>query len=101
MKISPPTCMTYLDNGHVFIGSQCGDSQIIRLLADSLSQGKGKRKATNLIQIEEEDEGSAVDVVDSDRQGITVVAAWPNIGPVLDFCLVDSEGGGAVSHVVS
>jgi hypothetical protein len=99
IKISPPTCITYLDNGHVFVGSQCGDSQVLRLIPDSVSQGKGKRKATNLMQIEEENGESAVDAADSERQGFVPVAAWPNIGPVLDFCLVEGEGGGAVSIV--
>ena len=101
IKISPPTCITYLDNGHVFIGSQCGDSQVVRLMAESVSQGKGKRKASNLMQIEEEDGESAVDATDSERQGFVPVAAWPNIGPVLDFCLVEGEGGGAVSLMAS
>lgn len=33
------SCMTYLDNGFVFIGSQMGDSQIIRLHAARLPTG--------------------------------------------------------------
>lgn len=72
---------------------------MLRLIPDSVSQGKGKRKATNLMQIEEEDGESAVDAADLEGQGFVPVVAWPNIGPVLDFCLVEGEGGGAVSIV--
>jgi hypothetical protein len=64
---------------------------------DSIVQGKGKRKGTDLMQIEEEDPETVAAESDEERQGFSMVDAWPNIGPVLDFCVLESEGGGAVS----
>lgn len=92
IQTSPASTLSYLDNGHVFVGSQCGDCQIIRLQVDKISQGKGKRKATDLKQIEEEDAGEA-----ENTRGFTTVGMWANIAPVLDFCVVEGEGGGSVS----
>ena len=34
-----PECMTYLDNGYVYIGSRLGDSQLVRLNVDHDENG--------------------------------------------------------------
>ena len=40
-------CITYLDNGVVYVGSRLGDSQLIKvyqlLLSQQLQKGKGKK----------------------------------------------------------
>lgn len=58
--------VTYLENGVVYIGSQYGDSQLIRLRPEADAAG------------------SFVDVLTS----------YANLGPILDMCLVDGERGG-------
>jgi DNA damage-binding protein 1 len=62
---SIPECISYLDNGVVYIGSVYGDSQLIRL----------KSKP--------EPDGNHIEVIDS----------YPNIGPILDMCVVESDKG--------
>ena len=65
-EISIPHCLTYLDNGVVFVGSTLGDSQLIRL------------------NIEPDMNGSFV----------TVMKSFTNLGPILDMCVVDLERQG-------
>ena len=62
---SIPECISYLDNGVVYIGSVYGDSQLIRL--------KSKPEPA----------GNHIEVIDS----------YPNIGPILDMCVVESDKG--------
>ncbi|NXS12603.1 DDB1 protein, partial [Neodrepanis coruscans] len=59
-------CLTYLDNGVVFVGSRLGDSQLVKLN------------------------------VDSNEQGSYVVAmeTFTNLGPIVDMCVVDLERQG-------
>jgi DNA damage-binding protein 1 len=62
-EISIPECITYLDNGVLFIGSRHGDSQLIRLNASS-------------------DEGGSF---------VTVLETFINLGPILvRFCSIIS-----------
>ncbi|KFP83830.1 DNA damage-binding protein 1, partial [Apaloderma vittatum] len=59
-------CLTYLDNGVVFVGSRLGDSQLVK------------------------------PNVDSNEQGSYVVAmeTFTNLGPIVDMCVVDLERQG-------
>ena len=98
MQVSPASTLSYLDNGHIFVGSQCGDCQMIRLHADHIFHSKGKRKATDLTQIEEEDGDLKNLSLNDQRSALTTVDSWANIAPVLDFCVVEGEGGGSVSR---
>ncbi|NWS88401.1 DDB1 protein, partial [Toxostoma redivivum] len=67
-------CLTYLDNGVVFVGSRLGDSQLVKLN------------------------------VDSNEQGSYVVAmeTFTNLGPIVDMCVVDLErqGQGQVTSLL-
>ncbi|NXS04958.1 DDB1 protein, partial [Pomatorhinus ruficollis] len=67
-------CLTYLDNGVVFVGSRLGDSQLVKLN------------------------------VDSNEQGSYVVAmeTFTNLGPIVDMCVVDLErqGQGQVTFLL-
>ncbi|XP_077558107.1 DNA damage-binding protein 1-like [Haemaphysalis longicornis] len=63
-EITIPECLCYLDNGVVYVGSRLGDSQLIKL--DS----------------QRNDQGSHVELME----------AFTNLGPIVDMCLVDSEG---------
>ncbi|CAB1455273.1 unnamed protein product [Pleuronectes platessa] len=59
-------CLTYLDNGVVFVGSRLGDSQLVKLNVDS------------------NDQGSFVGVMET----------FTNLGPIVDMCVVDLERQG-------
>uniref|UniRef100_A0A6Q2ZG30 DNA damage-binding protein 1 n=1 Tax=Esox lucius TaxID=8010 RepID=A0A6Q2ZG30_ESOLU len=59
-------CLTYLDNGVVFVGSRLGDSQLVKLNVDS------------------NDAGSYVAVMET----------FTNLGPIVDMCVVDLERQG-------
>ena len=61
-----PECMTYLDNGYVYIGSRLGDSQLVRL------------------NVEPDESGSYVTIVDT----------FTNLGPIVDMVVVDLERQG-------
>eukprot|EP00126_Sphaerothecum_destruens_P012593 Sdes_comp21582_c0_seq1m20185 len=60
------SCLTYLDNGFVFVGSCFGDSQLIRL------------------NPERDENNSYVEIVDT----------FTNLGPIVDFAAVDFENQG-------
>lgn len=59
-------CLTYLDNGVVFVGSRLGDSQLVKLNVDSNDQGSY----------------------------VTVMETFTNLGPIVDMCVVDLERQG-------
>ncbi|KAG2392717.1 hypothetical protein C9374_011442 [Naegleria lovaniensis] len=59
--------ISYLDNGHVFIGSHYGDSQVIRIVDEV-------KEETNAY--------------------FEVFQTYPNIGPIVDFTFVDTEKQG-------
>ncbi|XP_071830754.1 DNA damage-binding protein 1-like [Apostichopus japonicus] len=59
-------CLTYLDNGVIFIGSRKGDSQLVRL------------------NTEADEKGSYVAMMES----------FTNLGPILDMCVVDLDRQG-------
>lgn len=66
MQITIPECLTYLDNGVVYVGSRLGDSQLIKLS----------------VQVNEN--GSFAGVMET----------FTNLGPVVDMCVVDLERQG-------
>lgn len=64
--ISIPECLTYLDNGVVFVGSRLGDSQLIRLSGEATETGSY----------------------------VTVLDLYTNLGPIVDMVVVDLERQG-------
>lgn len=66
-EVSIPECITYLDNGVLFIGSRVGDSQLVKL-----------NKAVN------PETGSYV----------TVMESFTNLAPIVDMVVVDLERQG-------
>ena len=66
-ETSIPNTIAYLDNGVVFIGSLYGDSQLIKLLTDKSDES-----------------GSYIEFLDS----------FVNLGPIVDFTVVDLERQG-------
>ncbi|KAF7266770.1 hypothetical protein GWI33_019945 [Rhynchophorus ferrugineus] len=62
-EIAIPECITYLDNGVLFIGSRLGDSQLVKL----------NTKA------------------DENGSYVTAMETFTNLSPILDMCVVDLE----------
>ena len=77
---SSPSCLVNLDNGIVFVGSELGNSQIIRLL-DPGQQADAQGTAAETVG------GEVV-------SGLQVLQEFVNIGPIVDFCVVDMERHG-------
>lgn len=65
-ETSTASCISYLDNGVVFVGSAFGDSQLIKL------------------NPERDEQGSYIEVLDT----------YVNIGPIIDFCVMDLDRQG-------
>ncbi|KAL1501062.1 hypothetical protein ABEB36_006460 [Hypothenemus hampei] len=62
-EIAIPECITYLDNGVLFIGSRFGDSQLVKLNTKT----------------------------DESGSYVTVMETFTNLAPILDMCVVDLE----------
>ncbi|XP_065081415.1 DNA damage-binding protein 1 [Ochlerotatus camptorhynchus] len=65
-EITIPECITYLDNGVLFIGSRHGDSQLIKLNTTAGDNGAY----------------------------VTVMETFTNLAPIIDMCIVDLEKQG-------
>jgi DNA damage-binding protein 1 len=65
-EIATPECITYLDNGVLFIGSRMGDSQLVKLTTKPNESGSY----------------------------VTVMESFTNLAPILDMCVVDLERQG-------
>lgn len=65
-EISIPECITYLDNGVLFIGSRHGDSQLVKLNT----------------------------MPDESGNYVAPMETFINLGPILDMCVVDLERQG-------
>eukprot|EP00123_Amoebidium_parasiticum_P014344 comp22455_c0_seq3/m.33753 comp22455_c0_seq3/g.33753 ORF comp22455_c0_seq3/g.33753 comp22455_c0_seq3/m.33753 type:complete len:759 (-) comp22455_c0_seq3:20-2296(-) len=66
-ETSTASCLSYLDNRVVYVGSKYGDSQLVRLNADK-----------------DPETGSCIEVLEN----------YTNLGPIVDFCVVDYERQG-------
>ncbi|KAK5580443.1 hypothetical protein RB653_000460 [Dictyostelium firmibasis] len=71
-RISIPSSISYLDSGVVYVGSSSGDSQLIKLNTEKDS------------------------ITDS---YISYLETFTNIGPIVDFCVVDAEKQGQAQIV--
>lgn len=65
-EISIPECITYLDNGVLFIGSRHGDSQLVKLNSTANESGSY----------------------------VVPMETFTNLGPIMDICVVDLERQG-------
>lgn len=85
-QTSTASCIAYLDNSYVYVGSRSGDSQLIKLQEQPVSgAGAPGEDADSLAP------ASYVEVMDS----------YTNLGPIVDFTVVDLErqGQGQVGRV--
>lgn len=65
-EVSIPECLTYLDNGVVFIGSRFGDSQLVKLNVTP----------------------------DDNNSYVTVMETFTNLAPIVDMTIVDLDRQG-------
>ncbi|XP_015904539.1 DNA damage-binding protein 1 [Parasteatoda tepidariorum] len=65
-EITIPECITYLDNGVVYVGSRLGDSQLVKL------------------NVNANESGSFTETMET----------FTNLGPIVDMCVVDLERQG-------
>lgn len=72
---TPAQTLSYLDNGCVYLGSKCGDSQLVRLSAEPVASQ-----------------------VDGPPEFVEILEDFTNIGPIVDFAVVplDRQGQGQV-----
>lgn len=66
-EITIAECITYLDNGVVYVGSRLGDSQLIKLDSERSNQ---------------------------QRSFVEIMEVFTNLGPIVDMCVVDLERQG-------
>jgi DNA damage-binding protein 1 len=125
---SPASTLAYLSNQAVFVGSHLGDSQMItistfpsddeqvppipvkvktvdRTALSSLSKRKGKQRASDDMDVDEEADQEAVGgpngyVITPDGSYIKTVKSFKNIGPIIDAAMVDTDGSGQVRSKV-
>jgi len=74
---SIPENLCYLDNGLLYVGSVFGNSQLIKLHAPSTATTNTMENANKV----------TADVVE-------VLEVYPNIGPIVDMCVVQAERKG-------
>lgn len=106
-QVSPPTALSYVDNGFLFVSSACGDSQLVSLsipqdgsaTASPSNSGaraihrKGKGRAQETV-----DAGTwAIDMTEDGEGEVSVRERWMNLAPVKDFTVVEEEDGRLVS----
>lgn len=126
--MSPPTTLTYLTNGVIYVGSHLGDSQLVRItdtpspvsddsichippdikpissgsLAASTSS-KGKAKATDQMLVDGEDDNPTPNskgrVLDFAGSYINVLEDFKNIAPIMDAIVVDIDSSGQVRTI--
>ena len=84
-RTSAASCLAYLDNGVVFLGSLLGDSQLLRLVAPSSGGGDDDDDDNN-----NNDNGEQ----QQQQQQLDVIETYSNLGPIVDMCVVDLERDG-------
>lgn len=110
--------LSYLDNGAIFVGSSLGDSQLIRLSSTPIVSDEADNEMNTM---EEDHESSSSTTATSSSSSSSSAAStsasttlaheppstyiepieeYQNIGPILDFTLVDAEKQGQ-AHIVS
>ncbi|KAG2483888.1 hypothetical protein HYH03_017282 [Edaphochlamys debaryana] len=86
---STPSCLAYLDSGVAFVGSRAGDSQLIRVSPTPVNQAA---------PMEDDDEAggaaAAAGAAAEPPSYIELIESYPNLGPIVDFTVMDLERQG-------
>lgn len=86
--VTSPSCLAYLDSGLTFVGSEGGDSQLVRISATPVNQ------PATAMEEDEEGGGAAVAAVAEPPSYVEVVDSYPNLGPIVDFAVMDLDRQG-------
>jgi len=87
-QTASPTSLVFLSDSLLYLSSRFGDSQLIRLPPSTFAASSSK-------------DVNAMDVEGEEEEGIQLVASYASLAPILDCCVVEGEGGGAVSFRLS
>ena len=113
--MSSISTISYISSDIVFIGSHFSDSQLVRILSTgvpasfSLLQIPSDVKTTAPSNLADaEGKGKGKEPMISNRPSgavletgciyLEVVESWPNIAPILDAAVADTDGSGQVSY---
>lgn len=95
-RVSSPTCLVPLGDRYVFVGSHYGDSLLVRLPSSS-----------SVKKDEQPRDASSMDVDVASGPGadganeLEIVNAFPNLAPIVDFCVVETDDGAGPSNMVT
>jgi hypothetical protein len=92
-ETSIPSSLTYLDNGVVYVGSAFGDSQLVRLVR---ACPPPRVAASGLTAAQPAASGEAAAAAMVEGGGLEVLDTHINLGPIVDFVVVDLEHLGQV-----
>jgi DNA damage-binding protein 1 len=115
VQASPPTCLTYLTNQVMYLGSHFGDSQLLRVesMAVSFQEFPTLPISPDIQVIRESDmfsstKGKGREISDTNAKGgsllalqgkhLTVLETFKNIAPIRDAITVDPDGSKQVSE---
>lgn len=90
---SIPSTLSHLSDSTVFVGSQMGDSHIIKITADNGTKSDIDDGNDDIITIDDDDDASNNDVK-MEKDGFDVIDTFTNIGPISDFVIVDLDHRG-------
>ncbi|KAJ7069995.1 mono-functional DNA-alkylating methyl methanesulfonate N-term-domain-containing protein [Mycena amicta] len=114
-ETSPPTSLTYLTNGVLFVGSHAGDSQLVQI-SDEPLPSSSKAPAVPTLPIPYDIEtvpasrlappapGEKADevrncILEGEGSYLRVIKSFKNIAPILDAEIVDTDGTGHLQIV--
>ena len=130
-ETSPATTLTYLASQVLYVGSHLGDSQLVRISptptsdtgADTLpipkgittvepsalgvrspsasAKGKGRADVDWNMDSRATKEGKDGKIVSTKGSYLDVIERWENVAPIVDAAMVDLEGSGQVSYLLS
>jgi len=95
-RVSLPSCLCYLDNGVVFVGSAGGDSQLVRLCSEPVAAVEATTAAAAGGKRQHRAKAD-----ESEESFVEVLETFPNIGPIVDMAVLDVDRGGAASALVT
>ena len=90
-KTSSAAAISYLDNSVAFIGSAYGDSQLIKLHTEPVNSSP----SSSMMMMMTDDDSNIVNDDDDDLPSyVEVLDEFTNLGPIVDFCVMDLERHG-------
>ena len=89
-QTSIASSVSYLDNGVAFIGSAYGDSQLIKLHAKPIEVDQSDEANSHMVGVTPVSTGTS-----QPPQFVEILEHFTNLGPIVDFAVVDLDRYGA------